>query len=278
MPTSIQNSHTAWFIDWFGHELYSRIYSHRSSEEAQNAVAQVLRHIPLPAGSSVLDLCCGAGRHAVHLALASLYVTGIDLSATLLDMAQTHCALEARLTSDETQRTYIQHIRLHRQDMRTAYPHAPFDCITNFFTSFGYFNNSTDDIIVLRHVADALKPNGFFYFDYLNADYVRSYFIPHDQKFIGEYFVKQTRIIEDNRIKKTISVTSNLMGESLANEATVTRREDIKFEESVRLYSLDECTALFKECGLAIHAVYGNYHSAPYTSDSPRMIIIAQKM
>jgi SAM-dependent methyltransferase len=278
MPTSIQNSHTAWFIDWFGHELYSRIYSHRSSEEAQNAVAQVLRHISLPPGSSVLDLCCGSGRHVVPLALASLYVTGIDLSATLLDIAQQHCSLEATLASNETLSKYIQHIRLYRQDMRTAYPHAPFDCITNFFTSFGYFNNSTDDITVLCHVADALKPNGFFYFDYLNADYVRSYFVPHDQKFIGEYFVKQTRTIEDNRIKKTISVTSDAKRESMDSKATDIHREDIKFEESVRLYSIDECTALFKECGLVIHAVYGNYHSAPYTSDSPRMIIIAQKM
>jgi len=41
-------------------------------------IAFVTRHLPLASYRSVLDLCCGWGRHAQELAQLDYHVTGLD--------------------------------------------------------------------------------------------------------------------------------------------------------------------------------------------------------
>jgi len=43
-------------------------------------------------GSSVLDLCCGPGRHSLVLAERGLTVTGVDRTEFLLERARTEAA------------------------------------------------------------------------------------------------------------------------------------------------------------------------------------------
>src|SRR6185436_11952805 len=73
---------TEWFEQWFGEE-YLRLYPHRDEQDAADAVALVARITPL-AGRRVLDLGCGTGRHAIHLAGHGARVVGLDLSRALL--------------------------------------------------------------------------------------------------------------------------------------------------------------------------------------------------
>ena len=47
-------------------------------EQTEAEVAFVARQLPLPDYRSVLDLCCGPGRHALRLAARGYAVTGID--------------------------------------------------------------------------------------------------------------------------------------------------------------------------------------------------------
>ncbi len=243
-------SNPPWFEEWFGSELYSRVYSHRSEQEAQSTMELFRRNVPLPRAAKVLDLCCGSGRHARALAEEGYRVLGIDLSATLLEIA--------RQSSDGMKGpNYV------RQDMRAAYPDAPYACVTNFFTSFGYFDERSDDLKVLHRVAEALeRPGGYFFFDYLNADYTRSALLAHEHKTLGGISVEMRRSIVEPFVRKEITIRD-------------CEREH-SFTEQVRLYQLHDFEKMFGQVSLRIHKTFGNYDGAPFTPTSPRLIIIAR--
>src|SRR5687767_9208056 len=79
---------TEWFEEWFGEE-YLQLYPHRDDAEAERAVALVLRATGFQRGWRVLDVACGAGRHARAFEAAGARCVGVDLSATLLRIART---------------------------------------------------------------------------------------------------------------------------------------------------------------------------------------------
>lgn len=59
--------------DWF------RIFLSRiPAEQTAREVEFLRRQLPLPSHGRVLDLCCGAGRHALPLARAGYCVLGVD--------------------------------------------------------------------------------------------------------------------------------------------------------------------------------------------------------
>ena len=60
---------TEWFEEWFGEE-YLQLYPHRDEADARRLVALLTRVLPWRAGWRVLDVGCGAGRHAAALAEA----------------------------------------------------------------------------------------------------------------------------------------------------------------------------------------------------------------
>jgi cyclopropane fatty-acyl-phospholipid synthase-like methyltransferase len=55
-----------WYKDWFNSENYLRVYSHRDQTEAERLVELIAKSVNLQVHSSVLDMACGAGRHALH--------------------------------------------------------------------------------------------------------------------------------------------------------------------------------------------------------------------
>ena len=59
--------------------------------------AATVSRLPLAAGDSVLDLCCGAGGSAIpaaHAVGAAGHVLGIDVAAALLELARARAARE----------------------------------------------------------------------------------------------------------------------------------------------------------------------------------------
>lgn len=77
---------TEWqaFFDHHAPGYLQNEFTHHTRVEA-DLVVEVLR---LTAGDSVLDVGCGVGRHALELARRGLQVTGIDISAGMLDQAR----------------------------------------------------------------------------------------------------------------------------------------------------------------------------------------------
>jgi SAM-dependent methyltransferase len=114
-------------------------------EQTEREAAFVAHWLPLPAYCTVLDLCCGQGRHARALAERGYRITGVDSNAAALAAAR-------RMSGNLV--TYMQY------DMRRlADLPGTFDAIICLWQSFGYFD-ATGNADILRQINRKLRPGG----------------------------------------------------------------------------------------------------------------------
>jgi ubiquinone/menaquinone biosynthesis C-methylase UbiE len=141
-----------WWEDFFlgpWGELQARGYpAERTSGEADFLIAV----LGLGAGQSVLDVACGIGRHSIELSLRGMDVTGVDFNNTALALAE------------ETARSRNVQPRFVQRDMRHLDWHQEFNAAFCFYSSFGYFENEADDLMVASRVAAALRRTALPYF------------------------------------------------------------------------------------------------------------------
>ena len=240
-----------WYEKWFGKE-YVLVYQHRNESEAKQQVSFLLDHINISQDAKILDLCCGNGRHAIELKKLGYDVLGVDLSSDLLDIARSK-ASENDLD-----------LKLYRCDMREIPYEDEFDLIVQFFTSFGYFETDAENQKVLSAISKALKKEGQFMIDYMNPDYVASNLVEKDEKQVSDDIkLIQERWIENSRVNKKITMIRN--------------GETSYYNESVRMYALQEIKAMLDQVGLRLVHTYGDFDGSEYNKDSPRMILIGNK-
>src|SRR5215475_977234 len=79
---------TDWFASWFDNNHYHRLYAHQDDYEAAALIDRLIARLEPTGGAAMLDLGCGAGRHAKYLASKGFDVTGLDLSVESLEKAR----------------------------------------------------------------------------------------------------------------------------------------------------------------------------------------------
>jgi SAM-dependent methyltransferase len=148
---------------------YSRLWFEtflrtQSPEWTAHEVDFVARQAPMPAYRTLLDICCGEGRHAIPLAERGYDVTGLDRDQVALAMAK-ECA-DAQGAS----------LRLVEGDVRdlAACVAGPFDACVCLWQSFGYFGAATNEDI-LRQMGDLLRPGGRLILDIYHPGYFASH-------------------------------------------------------------------------------------------------------
>jgi ubiquinone/menaquinone biosynthesis C-methylase UbiE len=242
-----------WYETAFARDYLAR-YAHRSDEAAQAELPFLLRALKLPRGACVLDLCCGAGRHARALAAAGYRVVAVDLSAALL------CA--ARKASRR------ENIRYVRADMR-ALPLAcaSMDGAVSIFTSFGYFPREAQDARALREAARVLKPGAPLVLDFMNIRAALAALQPRSERTVGRARLVELRRYDrrTRRLTKTIRIDEGW------------RRKVVR--ESVRAYTSRELAALLRRAGFRVMARYGDLFGARFDARrSPRCVLVARKV
>ncbi|MFC0472627.1 class I SAM-dependent methyltransferase [Halalkalibacter kiskunsagensis] len=238
-----------WYEEHFN-EDYLRIYKHRNDDLAHKELTQLMKFVPTMKDQSLLDLCCGNGRHSRWFAKQGFHVTGVDLSPTLLNEAQ--------------KKEYAKDIHYVRSDMRELYYKDEFDVVVNLFTSFGYFKEDEQNKKVLANAYHALKTNGYFVFDYLNPSFLENHLVPFSKDVIDDLSILQYRMIINNTVVKKIKVEDN-----------GALRE---YEERVKLYERQKLDAMLEEVGFTILHTFGDYEGSRYERNvSPRLIYVCQK-
>jgi SAM-dependent methyltransferase len=254
----------AWFKHWFNTQDYLDLYKHRDDTDASKIIKLLFKHITLKKNAEVLDLACGNGRHSVLFARKGFNVTGIDLSKYLIS-----CANEKRKTD-----YYRYHKKLSFEigDMRNIAHVKEFDLIVNIFSSFGYFENGKDNEKVIKSISRALKPNGYFLFDFLNKDFLLKNLVPYDIKKEKNKIIIQIRSITDGFVQKNILIIKNNPDET---KYPVLNR----YMEKIKLYSLDDFKSIYLRSGLKIIKIFGDYEGKNYIKNkSERLIILAGKI
>ncbi len=243
-----------WYRDSFSGE-YLWLYAHRSDREAQKQMATALKILEYQKGQRVLDLACGAGRHALALAKRGARVTGVDLSSELLSIARQKIKDKGYTASFK------------RQDMREIGYENRFDGVMMWFTSFGYFPNKRDDRKVLRNVLKALRPGGWWWIDLLNPAWLEKTLVKNSERTVegpnGTVRVIETRSIAGGHVKKTTRI--------------VDRGQEKIFKENVRLYNPEQFGTLLHSVGLSAKGVLGDYDGTALTSKTPRQIWFGEK-
>jgi SAM-dependent methyltransferase len=247
---------SAWYVDFFRSD-YLNVYGHMFTEErAEKESAFVARTLELKPGASVLDLCCGQGRHSVQLAKRGFKVTGLDLNAEYLDLA-TKSAEEAKVKIETV-----------AGDMREIPFENKFDAIVNMYSSFGYLESEAEDLKVLESAAKALKAGGRLLLDMLNREWAIDNYIQNDWHTGAD----GTLYVERRDLDLA---TSRMHVHFIVVDPEGARRESIG--HIIRLYTLTEMTRLLERVGMHVTSVSGGFEGEDYGIGTRRMIIVAQK-
>ena len=206
-------------------------------------------------GGTMLDLCCGTGRHAIELSRRGYEVVGYDLSLSMLARA-----------ADEAQER-DQKLNFLQGDVREMTFDEAFDGVYCWNTSFGFFDEDTNAKVVER-VHKSLKKGGQFVLDVVNRDFIAQQ-APSLAWFEGDGCVCMDEMSIDwiasrMKVKRTMMMDDG-------------RSKEIDY--SVRIYSLHELGRILHEQGFRVAEVSGRVGTPGvfFGGESPRTLILAEK-
>ncbi len=243
----VMNTTTDWFTSWFNTPYYHILYKHRNDADAQFFMRNITSFLQLPKLSRIADLPCGKGRHAVYLNSLGYDVVGGDLSENSIE--------HAKQFENDT-------LRFEVWDMRKPIE-SKYDAIFNLFTSFGYFEDDNEDILVLKSIQNGLKENGVFVLDFLNVEKVKNTLVKEEIKTIDGIEFNIQKEIKDGFILKHISFTAEGKSHS--------------YTERVKFLTLEKLQSYFDRVGLQVTHVFGNYNLNEFNSQSSDRLIIVAK-
>ncbi len=170
-----------WWSDFFtGEHAEFQIALSKEAHDSDAEVELLIRLGRVTAGSRVLDIPCGQGRHAIRLAEAGADVIGVDASPTMLEHA---------MRDAEDRGVHISWIH---SDMRQYEAARTFDFAICLGGSFGYFGKNGDQgfLVTIWH---ALKPGGILALDVPSLDYIRAHHNPRHESTHSQQHVIQQR-------------------------------------------------------------------------------------
>lgn len=235
-----------WYASWFDTKYYHILYKDRNYREAQIFMDNLTHYLNLPDKASVLDLACGKGRHSIYLNQLGFDVVGVDLSENSI--------AEASKNASDT-----LHFRVH--DMREPMEEK-FDAIFNLFTSFGYFENESDNQKTLISIKESLSDYGFAVIDFMNVNHVIANLIANEIKVVDGIEFNITRFVsEDNFIIKEIKFVDN--------------GENFYFTEKVKAFTLSDFETMMTAAEINLLDTFGDYKLKKFhKKDSERLIMI----
>ena len=247
----MQHLAPSWFETWFNTPYYHQLYSNRDKNEAASFIDKLLAYLQPKANSLFLDMPCGSGRHAQHIAKSGYFVTGIDLASKSIELA------DKSFTSD--------HLEFFVHDMRRLFRTNYYHYVLNLFTSLGYFDYLHENELVIHTAASALKPGGKLIIDFMNSEKALSNLVPFEIIRRNGIDFEIKKYVEKGFILKEIKFNAD-------NEAHV-------YYEKLYPLTMENFLAFFKGQNLKLLDTFGSYDLQEFDlPSSDRLILIAEKI
>lgn len=195
---------------------------------------------------SVLDLCCGQGRHALEIGRRGYAsVVGLDRSHYLITRGR------------NLNKRFGLNVSFKEGDARKLpFRNDSFDAVIIAGNSFGYFESTKEDLTVLKEVMRVLKPGGKLLIDITDGNFMRENFQQRSWEWIDKnYFVCRERSLSGN-------------GERLISREVITHVNKGVIADQFyaeRLYSQEDIESLLTDVGFADFYPYSRM-----TSESKR--------
>ncbi len=234
----------------------------RAEDEARG-VAGLLDAAGVEAGAVILDLNCGIGRHAIHLAKLGYHVVGVDISPRLVERAR-------ELAAEHSVMDLTEFVVGDAREVADALPGRNFDAVISMFTSLGYYDEETDRLI-LRRCRDLTRAGGIFVLETGFRDSIARNFQPYGVFRVGSLLLLHEREfdLDTSRSRATWTFLEK-KGSSYRLRAAV--------DLDHRLYSLHELISLFKQAGWRYCAAYRDFALREPSLDGNRLVIVADKI
>lgn len=239
--------HKNWFTDWFNTPYYHILYKDRNDTDAQLFMKNITTFLALPKTTHILDLPCGKGRHSVFLNSLGYKVTGGDLAENSIKIAK-------QFENDS--------LKFKVHDMRKPFNNQ-YDAVFNLFTSFGYFEDDSEDLLILQNIKNGLKKNGVFVFDFLNADFVKANLVTKETKTVDNITFNIQREIKNGFILKNISFFAD--------------NKQHSYTERVKYLDIHKMKTYFDKVGFTITNTFGDYKLSEFDVETSNRLILVAK-
>ncbi len=238
-----------WYEEWFDSPYYHILYKNRDDKEAKEFILNLIRYLNPKPDSFFVDVACGKGRHSFFLNSLGYAVDGFDLSKNSIDTA--------KINESENLHFYVN-------DIRTPLKVNKYNYAFNLFTSFGYFDDESDNQLTVNAIAESLVKDGLLVLDFMNCNKAINTLKKSETKSVNNIDFKITRDFKNEYITKNINFSDN-----------DTRYH---YQEKVKAISLDIFKLYFDIANLKIEATFGDYKLNPFDiNNSDRLILIARK-
>jgi SAM-dependent methyltransferase len=240
-----------WYENFFTGPV-NRFWETMVPPEATAAdIAFLGRHLP-PPPARLLDVACGAGRHALALARLGHEVVGIDRSQEAIGRASAAAEAEALPA------------RFLRADMRRFPVEAPFDgaaCLGNSLGYFGYAGMAA----FLDRLAAAVRPGGGLVLD---THVCAESLLP----------LAEERMIAFDRGSYSRRMRYDVMASVLKTEAIlILDGESHRLRYAHHVLTSGELVRRLAAAGFATEALYADTEEALYRPGSPRLLLVARR-
>ncbi|MFW9787697.1 MAG: class I SAM-dependent methyltransferase [Candidatus Thorarchaeota archaeon] len=202
----------------------------------------------------VLDLCCGIGRHSLEFARRGYRVVGVDRTVLYLEKARKNA---------EEENLNIEFVQ---DDMRTFHRSSSFDLVLSMFTSFSYFEDHEEQMLVLRNVYSSLRPGGKFILESAGKEVLARIFQRHSWSEWPHGFMLEEREAIENWSKmynKWVFVE---------RDGTVHRWDVIHW-----IYSGSEIKKMLEQVGFSDVKIYGGLDGRDYDNEADHLVVVATK-